>query len=46
MWAAPAGAYGSYGGLHTIWNDYLTYLGGYDVSWGIWIPARKPTIWR
>ncbi len=36
MWAAPAGAYGGYGGLHTIWNDYLMYLNGNDVSWGMW----------
>ncbi|MGA2500896.1 MAG: hypothetical protein ABSH20_24425, partial [Tepidisphaeraceae bacterium] len=32
MWAAPAGA--AHGGLHTIWNDYMWYLGGPDASWG------------
>jgi hypothetical protein len=34
MWAAPAGA--PAGGLHTIWDDYLTYLTFYDPEWGIW----------
>ena len=34
MWAAPAGA--AYGGLHTIWNDYMWYLNGYDAQMGIW----------
>jgi len=34
MWAKPAGA--AYGGLHTIWDDYMSYLNGYDVSHGIW----------
>ncbi len=32
MWAAPSGA--AYGGLHTIWNDYMSYLNGYDPAWG------------
>lgn len=34
MWAAPSGA--SYGGLHTLWNDYMTYLNVYDPAWGLW----------
>jgi hypothetical protein len=41
MWAAPTGAYGGYGGLHTIWNDYLAYLTGMDISWGIWDPREE-----
>jgi len=32
MWAAPAGA--AYGGLHTIWDDYLWYLNVADPLWG------------
>jgi hypothetical protein len=32
MWAAPAGA--AYGGLHTIWNDYMWYLRVADPLWG------------
>ena len=34
MWAAPAGA--SFGGLHTIWDDFMLYLNLYDPSWGLW----------
>jgi hypothetical protein len=34
MWTAPPGA--PYGGLHTIWNDYMGYLNGGDVQWGLW----------
>ena len=32
MWSAPAGA--AYGGLHTIWNDFMYFLNVDDPAWG------------